>query len=461
MNKKSGVLRYFTVLTWIVFVTILFWRSPNIDAASRPDTNVYFFPDGQKHSTVNVDVTIVASTSSPSGFINLYYEWWYSNPEGNDYPMTNEAGEIVRINVPDAKGKTVVKFTASNFVDRGNVPVSIPENYYVRVYSETQNGMSVANSLPYSLRKDTAGKVEIIEINDYEDGQSVGYVWIKINYVGMYTGNDSTITSKVYKIGEDGEWQKYEGQFKVTKNTTIYAEYTDGVKTITAYHTISSIDSTAPTVSIDYVDNDYENPIIKVYEDKSGLASIKYGWVKYIKVDGKYIIDEDGITLWRTMPISNYPVGLSTYPINLDKINDVQGDGFYRLHVIAIDRVGNVSNEVVSSKVVEVDLTGPVVSFDDRGIPQSQSHYEIIINVDESDLGLNPDGTKQLYFFMLIDNQIPFKVIEIKDGEVVYDFTDYNENYLANVYQELKRGKWITRDPETNKLVIKVDPEYF
>ncbi|HQD92713.1 MAG TPA: hypothetical protein PK924_05510, partial [Bacilli bacterium] len=139
MNKKSGVLRYFTVLTWIVFVTILFWRSPNIDAASRPDTNVYFFPDGQKHSTVNVDVTIVASTSSPSGFINLYYEWWYSNPEGNDYPMTNEAGEIVRINVPDAKGKTVVKFTASNFVDRGNVPVSIPGNYYVRVYSETQN----------------------------------------------------------------------------------------------------------------------------------------------------------------------------------------------------------------------------------------------------------------------------------------------------------------------------------
>src|SRR5690606_19759080 len=399
MRKKTSLLMYMFFLM-IAFSAIIFLHSPQVSANLKNDVNVYFFPDGQKHSTVNVDVVIVASTTDKSGFTDLRYEWWYSNPRGEDHPLLDEEGNVVGNTIEDAVGKTVVKFNASNFEDRGGVPVSVAGKYYVKVYSYTNNGEKVSTSLLYNLRKDTAGRVEIIEITDDNPNGNVGYVWIKINYAGLYTGSESPITSKVYKIGETGEWKKYEGQFKITENTTIYAEYTDGVRTLSTSYTITSIDSKAPVVDIAYENDDFENPLINVFEDASGIESIKYGWVKYNReADGSLSLDPDAITLWRFMNVEGYPTGNQTYQISIDKLNDVQGDGIYKLHVIAKDRVGNISEEVVSSEYVVVDRTGPNVSFDDKGIPQSQSYYEIIVNVDENDLG-NFLGKKELYFFM-------------------------------------------------------------
>ena len=62
---------------------------------------------------------------------------------------------------------------------------------------------------------------------------------------------------------------------------------------------------------------------------------------------------------------------------------------------------------------------------------------------------------------MLVDEEVPFKVKQINGSEIIYDHSDYNPNYLTNVYQELNYGQWIIRDKETNKLVIRISPEYF
>src|SRR5690554_8158266 len=118
MRKKTSLLMYMFFLM-IAFSAIIFLHSPQVSANLKNDVNVYFFPDGQKHSTVNVDVVIVASTTDKSGFTDLRYEWWYSNPRGEDHPLLDEEGNVVGNTIDDAVGKTVVKFNASNFEDRG------------------------------------------------------------------------------------------------------------------------------------------------------------------------------------------------------------------------------------------------------------------------------------------------------------------------------------------------------
>src|SRR5690606_2738623 len=142
----------------------------------------------------------------------LKYEWWYSNPRGEDYALKDEFGEVVTVSVPDAVGKTVVKFNASNFDDRGGIPVDVAGRYYVKVYSSTVNGDKDSTSLLYNLRKDSAGRVDIIGVADETRVGNVGYVWSTISQAGLYTGSESPITSKVYKRGDTGEWKTSGGR---------------------------------------------------------------------------------------------------------------------------------------------------------------------------------------------------------------------------------------------------------
>lgn len=66
-KKRLKILSIFAIFLFVVILSIQSFST----RAAECDANSYFYPDGQKYSSVNVDVTIVSTTSNPGGFLIL------------------------------------------------------------------------------------------------------------------------------------------------------------------------------------------------------------------------------------------------------------------------------------------------------------------------------------------------------------------------------------------------------
>ena len=166
------------------------------------------------------------------------------------------------------------------------------KNYQIKIEDiEASEGyQTLLNSIVLDILVDNDGNI-VAKISEMRDTNNqivdlVGQVISRLHGVnnnGVVTidplANDPD-AKYLYKIGEDGGWKNYTGEFKVYENTTVYAQATkNGINSAVSLKVINNIDKELPQLEsyeeINENNDRYSKISAKLTDNASGIK--KYG----------------------------------------------------------------------------------------------------------------------------------------------------------------------------------------
>ena len=292
-----------------------------------------------KSSTPNevkssIDVTYNIVVSSKFEITKLDYSKIYLMKEtDNGYSLVQVLSKENIETVREEKGLIEIKVK----IDTTNLENS---NYYIKINKNfVIDLMDMTNSDEFFSERFTVNTIEydnpnIIPSTTEYTNKSVE---VEIEY-------PEGIIKKEYKIGENGEWQTYNGKVQISENKiTVFARGEDELtnETKIAAHTVANIDTEEPTVSLEVTSKTTSSISVKVIASDTGVSGLNQSSYEYSSDNGE---------TWTISSNTSY-----TY-------SGLKDNTTYNLKVRVSDNAGNTAENMtlVSDKTNSIASLGAI-----------------------------------------------------------------------------------------------------
>lgn len=266
----------------------------------------------------------------------------------------NPTGLITQSTTDWTNGNVTITATGSDGLGVGMKRIKKPDGTYSP--GTTATHVATSNGTYTFVLEDHVGNVfsKDITITNIDKTPPVSATFTASTTMPTNANVGVTITypvdaiTKQYKIGSAGTWTTYTTAVSVLANNTVYARSFDaaGNGSIESTYTVTNIDKTNPTITLNPTSRDWEVADISVGVTLTDTGGSTYKQARYV---------------WTTNT-TKPTTGWNSWNTSDTQTLTQSADGIWYLHVEAQDNAGNTS--YLYGGMYKVDKTAPTLNVD-------------------------------------------------------------------------------------------------